>query len=435
MLRLFNIENFINFKQIKKVMSAELPVKNYNNQGLWDENIFGHAHSRDRNHKFGYIELNCEIITPICFNMVKTLSPEISRCILEKEKYIYEPLLKKLIVDKEKGQNGISFIISLLRRKDFDIEEMAVKEKKEVARYLKENMSKIIISKFLVLPPGGIRDIILNSESSRKLISEVNDYYKSLIFFSSKMSKDPVVDAPLVKKVQEISIQIMRWVFNELKGKRGLFRNSILKKTMDYTSRIVLGNDPNIPVGSIGLPWHTLIVLYEPLFTYHLFKEETEENQLIKENIVELLGKKDSDISVQDILIYVKTINKGPEKINKRIKNILIEKLKIILKDEIVMYKRDPVIDRHHWLSGSIVITEGNLAYVNTLNLNQMGGDSDGDTIEIVPIFTKEAKEQSKKLNPELTKSRWADISNYSSESYKLSLDVVSTIFYVTRDK
>ncbi len=58
-----------------------------------------------------------------------------------------------------------------------------------------------------------------------------------------------------------------------------------------------------------------------------------------------------------------------------------------------------------------------------------------GDTIEILPLFTEEAKAEAKeKISPLYSKSKWFDTQNNDRTIFNFKHDILATIFRATRD-
>ena len=63
----------------------------------------------------------------------------------------------------------------------------------------------------------------------------------------------------------------------------------------------------------------------------------------------------------------------------------------------------------------------------------QQNLDFDGDQVAIIPIFTTEANEQAKKMNPTISKSAWINPISFDSNNYVLTLDAIATVYSATQ--
>lgn len=424
LLQLLNIESFVERNKISEIKTYKIPSKVYDDDGLWSESIFGPIGSKSRNTNFGYIDLKTTAFHPIVLNLIKTVSTETSQILNEKNKFIVQ---NKRLVSDPNGETGVSFLISVFN--DIDLRLFCHAHKKKAADYLEKYKNVILINKFLVTP-AGLRDVDIYNKNKRIVIEEINSHYTKLLIYINQLIGIRDVDYITIKKIQNQLYAIVDYIKkNKMTGKKGLFRGAMLRKSLDYSARLVLTNSPNIKFGEIGLPWHTLVIIFEPFVIHYLFKKE--------ENINVLLSLKDylknPNLDENGFSSFSKDLILNPDIIPDQIKTNLISILDQFLSNQVVMCKRDPVVQRKSWFSATPVITEGRVAYVNSLDLSPIGGDSDGDTVAVLPIFTNEAKEEVKaKLNPLNTKSKWKDISSYSGTIYAPSLDAIATIYTAT---
>jgi len=365
-LQLLNIERYINENKLLEVKSYKIPFKSYDENGLWSEQIFGPLGSKTRSERFGYIDLKGSFIHPIVFNMLETVSDETSRIIKEKSKFIVRDY--KYIEDIN-GETGISFLIRTLP--EVKLSSFCHSHKLENAKYIDSHLNFILIDKFLVTPASN-RDIDIHSKINKIEMEEINNLYIKLIVYIQQLIGIPDLDAITNKKIQlQLNALVSHIKKIKLTGKKGLFRGTMLKKSMDYSTRLVLTNDPNIKLGTIGLPWHTLVAIFEPFVMHHLFKKE--QNLEIKLNLQSYINSENFDYN--NFSKFVKDLIVNPDIVPLNIKSGLISVLNQFLPEQIVMCKRDPVVQRKSWFSAVPVITEGRVAYVNSMDLGPLGGD------------------------------------------------------------
>ena len=365
-LQLLNIERFINENKLLEVKSYRIPFKSYDEDGLWSEVIFGPLGSKTRSERFGYIDLKNTFIHPIVFNMLETVSDETSRIIKEKGRFIVE---NKKYVEDINGESGIDFLIRTLP--EVKLTTFCHSHKRENADYIDSNLKHILINKFLVTPAAN-RDVNIFSSSGKLEVEEINNLYSKLLIFIQQLTGIPEIDGIINKKIQLQLINLISHIKKiKMTGKKGLFRGTMLKKSLDYTTRLVLTNDPDIELGKIGLPWHTLVAIFEPFVVYHLFKKEQNlEIVMALQNYT-----KAETFDYNEFSKFVKDLIINPDIIPQNIKSALISVLNQFLPDQVVMCKRDPVVQRKSWFSATPVITEGRVAYVNSMDLGPLGGD------------------------------------------------------------
>jgi hypothetical protein len=365
-LQLLNIERYINENKLLEVKSYKIPFKSYDENGLWSEQIFGPLGSKTRSERFGYIDLKGRFIHPIVFNMLETVSDETSRIIKEKAKFIVR---NHKYIEDINGETGISFLIRTLP--EVKLASFCHSHKLENANYIDSHLNFILIDKFLVTPAAN-RDIDIHSNMNKREMEEINNLYIKLIVYVQQLIGIPDLDAITNKKIQlQLNALISYIKKTKLTGKKGLFRGTMLKKSMDYSTRLVLTNDPNIKLGTIGLPWHTLVAIFEPFVMHYLFKKE--QNLEIKLNLQSYTNSE--DFNYNNFSKFVKDLVVNPDIVPLNIKSGLISVLNQFLPEQIVMCKRDPVVQRKSWFSAVPVITEGRVAYVNSMDLGPLGGD------------------------------------------------------------
>jgi DNA-directed RNA polymerase beta' subunit len=427
-----NFDKVIKLENMMEVQNARLPEKNKHIPGsLWDPAIFGEPGTKERKERFGYIDLKNHYITPSVFKIVQTCTPEISQIINGKNSFIVEDG-KYVKVDDGEGETGIPFLLRTLR--EVDLRTFCKKDKAAEAKYIEKNKDLILINKILISPPAPIRDIDLFKGSVGKQTTELNEIYAKLIYYKNTIIGDEILDSAIINKIQLTLNSLYTYIINtNFKGKQGMFRGKIMKKTMDFTTRLVLTSSPNIKLGTIGLPYTTLICIFEPIFT-HYKSTHPEIDEAIKQYLKKEEGE---ELNFNEYLdfIYI-TLSNHPESIKGELADILFKSISEVVKDETVLYKRDPVIQRNSWSAAKpIPMRVGQVCMFNSMDLVPMGGDCDGDTVEIVPLFFDESKKEAiDKLSPMKSKSKFKNILGMNSFTYSIQLDNIATIYGATRD-
>lgn len=424
-LKLLDLDKFIEKHKIIEVKNANYPTsKGYDAQSLWSEVIFGGQNSNNRLRKFGFINLHTQVINPILYNIIRTSSPIVRNILFGKDKYVFKDEKFK---QSDDGETELSFLIKNIGQ--FKFSDICKPEKKEEAAYLDSlPVNQIVIDKILVIP-AGLRDI--SPTAKRMFTTEINEHYSYLLFLTNQLilELESTNKAVFTENIQKTIIKIQTWIENQMKGKRGIFRSTILKKVVDNSARLVAIGSSKMPLGKIGIPWHSLLILYEPFFLNAVFYKDP----ILQERIAVYLNKEINELELNDvkklILSFVKTSKTIPEDL----KDLLIQTAKDITKDKQILCKRDPVVSRTSYYAAEIeVLSEGKSAVVSTMSCEQQGLDFDGDQVALLPMFTKEANEQAKKLNPVKSKTAWARPITYNSNNYQLTLDAVATIFNTT---
>jgi len=370
-LQLLDIDRFIERKNIQPVTTSAYYEgsgrSTFHSSGLFSEEVFGRVGSRDRKKHYGYINLKLPFIHPESYKILTKINPDLTKFILNKETYNIEN--GKLIKD-ENGISGAFHFIQNFDKIDFDNIKT---EKPKHVDYLKRNVDKIFITKFLVLP-AGFRDIQMTG--GKKLIqhSEINELYVKLINQANMLtpdleSFDPELMGSLFNNTQRTLISINSWLKERLKGKQGLVRG-MLKKVTDFSARLVITPSNKLDMGYIGLPVQVILKLYEPFFIHHVLRKDRD--NLIKNIIQKYLDVEEVDTNT--IKRFVNKINETPMDVDSITENILVEIAEKITENKVVAYKRDPTESRDSWISCYIQVNKiGFTAQLNSLDLEKNG--------------------------------------------------------------
>jgi len=426
-LQLLDIDHYISRNKCGEVTSVNIYSINKNTfdpKGLWSEELFGNVGSDIRKTKFAYIDLGCQVINPVLYDIIAGITPELRHILNENKHFAFK---NGKFEEVEIGQTGLGFFISVFDKIKFS--DICKSAKADNAKFLDTNKHLILIDKQLILP-AGIRDLSLTQTKGKQFSSEINELYEKMVLLTvQRTTQSEELSDMFIGYIQKTALAIYKWVQSKVKGKQGLFQGTMLKKTVDFSARLVAISDPNIPLGSIGVPWHVVITLYQPFFIHNVFK-----NEEIKQLIAEFMSCDPGDINDHKIQEFNQKINKYPEKITGPLKDELLRVATIISKDKDILCKRDPVVSRNSYYSGSVVVLEsGQAAVVNSLSVTPQGLDFDGDAIALFPVFTNEALKEARKLNPAKSKSAWMDPVS-SGHHYPLTLDSVSTIYAATKE-
>ena len=433
-LELLDINEFIVKNKLKPVTTVRLyeKVGKTDPAGLFSEEIFGRFGSTDRRKNFAYIDLKTKIIHPEVYSVVTGLDTMVSKLLTNKSKYSVDKT-GMLVEDQEKGSSGIDYFISIYKKLDLD---KFKKNKPKNVKFLKDNKEKIFIDKFLVLP-AGIRDLAISKTSKQTIVqfSDLSELYGSLIRHTNALGSDiknlpEEIKSPIIEQIQKTILEINNWIKNRLKGKSGLIRGGLLRKVIDYSGRLVITTDHNLPLGTVGLPWTVVLKLYEPFAINYIIKKDR--NALMS---IQHMMRMDSAPDVNDLKRLFKAIIDKPEIIPNEMVDYFFNVANEVVKNKTILYKRDPVNSRSSWLAGNIrVDREGVSLCLNPLDLDRIGGDHDGDAVAVVALFTREAQQEAKeKMHPKYADSMWTNVTTVSKSPYIITLDAATSIYSATK--
>ena len=433
--KLMDIDEFIKRKRIKQVSTTRRYTTGdkIDSNGPFSEEIFGRLGSSDRRRNFGYIDLKTNLIHPEAFSIVTRISTDFLKCIKGQNNYIVTK--DKLLLEDPDGESGLVFFISVLPKLNLDVFSKKDSTKKRLVDFTKKNIKTVLTNKFLVLP-AGIRDITISKTSGKTLIqsSDINRLYDNLINQTNSIAtnieslpKD--IAEPIVTSIQRNIIEISNWIKSRIKGKSGIIRGGMFKKVTDYSGRLVVTSDPSLKLGYIGLPWQTILKLFEPFTINHILYKDKTIISLIQEEL-----KIEMPPDIMDIKRLIKKCSETPKGILPELRENLIEVAKEITREKVVLYKRDPVLNRDSYMSGYVrVDPDGYVIKLNPMDLPKTGGDCDGDTYVVYSLLTEEAQKEAKeKMNPRHNKSMWNNVTNSNKLWYSLEHDAATAVYAAT---
>ncbi|MEK7642308.1 MAG: DNA-directed RNA polymerase subunit beta', partial [Patescibacteria group bacterium] len=189
---------------------------------------------------------------------------------------------------------------------------------------------------------------------------------------------------------------------DNLKGKRGLFRQNLLGKRVDYSGRSVIVVGPELKLHQCGLPKHMALELFKPFVIAELLRQELAYNvrgagRLIDEEIPEVWAILDD-----------------------------------IIKNKYVLLNRAPTLHRLGIQAFKPVLIEGNAIQVHPLVCNAFNADFDGDQMAVHVPLSDEAQ-----LEAEFIMASDKNILKPGSGDPTISnkpLDIILGCFWMTKE-
>jgi DNA-directed RNA polymerase subunit beta' len=158
----------------------------------------------------------------------------------------------------------------------------------------------MFLSRIPVIPPG-LRPMVA-LEGGRQATSDVNDLYRRVINRNNRLKKLLDIHAPDVilrneKRILQEAVDALidnsirhgnqlyaganqaqkrplKSIADNLKSKRGIFRNNLLGKRVDYSGRSVIVVGPELKLNQCGLPKHMALELFRPFVISGLIARE-----------------------------------------------------------------------------------------------------------------------------------------------------------------
>lgn len=252
----------------------------------------------------------------------------------------------------------------------------------------------MFLTRIPVIPPA-MRPMV-PLDGGRYATSDVNDLYRRIINRNNRLKKLKEISAPDVilrneKRILQEAVDALidnsirhnnsqqsatqasksrelKSLASNLKGKRGLFRQNLLGKRVDYSGRSVIVVGPDLKLDQCGLPKHMALELFKPFIISQLLKQELAYNvrgasRLIEDKISEVWA-------------------------------ILEE----VIKDKYVLLNRAPTLHRLGIQAFKPILIEGNAIQVHPLVCNAFNADFDGDQMAVHVPLSPEAQLEAKMI-------------------------------------
>jgi len=245
-----------------------------------------------------------------------------------------------------------------------------------------------------VIPPG-IRPMVA-LEGGRYATSDVNDLYRRVINRNNRLLKLKEINAPEVilrneKRILQEAVdalidnsirhsssagaaaaaaqkRALKSLSDSLKSKRGLFRQNLLGKRVDYSGRSVIVVGPELHLDQCGLPKHMALELFRPFVISGLLKRELAYN--------------------------IRGANRLIDDGSKEVWEILEE----VIKGKYVLLNRAPTLHRLGIQAFRPTLIEGNAIQVHPLVCTAFNADFDGDQMAVHVPLSDEAQLEAKEI-------------------------------------
>jgi DNA-directed RNA polymerase subunit beta' len=243
--------------------------------------------------------------------------------------------------------------------------------------------------------PAALRPMVA-LDGGRHATSDVNDLYRRVINRNNRLKKLKEISAPdvilrnekrilqeavdalidnsirhgnqLFAGVNQAQRRPLKSLADNLKGKRGLFRQNLLGKRVDYSGRSVIVVGPELKLNQCGIPKHMALELFRPFVISKLLERELAFNirgasRLIDDGIPEVWA-------------------------------ILEE----VIRDKYVLLNRAPTLHRLGIQAFQPQLIEGNAIQVHPLVCSAFNADFDGDTMAVHLPLGEEAQMEAREI-------------------------------------
>ncbi|WP_458659115.1 DNA-directed RNA polymerase subunit beta' [Candidatus Vidania fulgoroideorum] len=251
------------------------------------------------------------------------------------------------------------------------------------------NIKSFIIKILPVLPPD-LRPIV-KIKNDKFASSDLNELYRRVINRNNRLKKLNNIGAPEFvvkneKKMLQESVdclfdngrkgkffknntkKLFKSLSENIRGKKGRFRQNLLGKRVDYSGRSVIVVEPNINIDQCGLPLNIALELFRP-FIY---------NYLVKNG-------------------FSLSINLAKEEVDNKTK-IATYAVKKIIKKRPIILNRAPTLHRLGIQSFNAYIVKDFAIHIHPLVCVPFNADFDGDQMAVHIPLSKESVLESKKI-------------------------------------
>ena len=287
---LINPDKLVKVNDLKEVTNPVFFIRNSvpTPDGLLSNEIFGIT-KYDRANTFAYIDLYETFINPLIYKMWCKVDANIKACVHGTKNFTING--NGELVEDPEGSNGITFLRKniekiKMRRTGSKQRDMRVKF---IEKYM--NTPEMFISKYIVCP-AYYRDV--NTDKGKVAIGAINELYRNLLISVKALRESSDYGLSLSSatrgRIQETLVQIYDWFGSGttingektpkvIPGKTGILRMSVMSKTTDYASRLVL-SAPELRVERLDdieadldysvLPLASACVNFLPFIVYHV---------------------------------------------------------------------------------------------------------------------------------------------------------------------
>jgi DNA-directed RNA polymerase beta' subunit len=352
MISIVDINSFVENNNLLPITNISTYDNNgdYNEDGLFSEKIFGQLNTNARKIKYGYIDLGLFVLNPLILSILMKTDQKIKSIIKMETSYSLDDD-GILIKDKENGRTGISFLKDILEDGSLNLRPYNDKRKK-VNEYIKNNMNKMWIDKWLVIPPFYRENM---ETDDYRAIDDLNNFYTSLI----KLSGEKIKNDMTAWSIQKIILDIYDYIKSKVSKKEGYIRGSLMGKRVDFSGRAVIINNYNLKLHEAGIPYEMLIKLFEPFIIHEMLNNES----FNKYNNLELKRILDK--------VYNKVIDN----------NVIRDIVKKVIQDKVVLLKRDPALHRGSIQAFKPIIAQEDAIEIHPAVVGPFNADFDGDSI------------------------------------------------------
>lgn len=308
---IFDINKFVKLNNLQVVSNPILFERDNipTRDGLLSYEIFGRD-VQDRTETFAYVELNGHFLHPLVYKTWKRVDRKIESVVAG----ILKVSVKngELVAD-ENGWTGIEPLYQHFKELKFKRKDSVTQgERIDFIRSL--DIDEVFCSKWIICP-AFYRDMQLNKSSDGMVtVHEITREYSKLLRLTNALKSDftslNIITNSTRNKIQQMLVSIYSDLFiKEIKGKNGIFRKSVLGKSVDYACRLVISvamfegqrpSDMKVDFEHAGMPLAATLTCFFPFIIKWL-------KDYFRNNVENVKDK--FPVKVNGKVEYVKLIN------------------------------------------------------------------------------------------------------------------------------
>lgn len=271
----------ININKLLKDKKAKVPITthqiyfdksmNYHPQGLYSEDIFGVEGSKERRENISWIELNCNVVHPVLYDILnKRIFRKINSLLQGENTFSIDPD-GNLIEDPNGDINGMTkFVENIHNIKFSGGDEGGDRNKIIEMLYGTIKDRTFFIDRIPVISPD-FRPVQVDEETGDIQIDELTKLYQKIIMAAAQLgSVSGQLFDILSYRMQLIIRDLYELIKVKIAKKEGLIRNHLLGKRVDFSGRAVISPQPTLKIGYVGVPFRMVCQLFEPYLIYGL---------------------------------------------------------------------------------------------------------------------------------------------------------------------
>ena len=223
--------------------------KNFHEDGLFSQTIFGKVGDSIRNKRFSYIDIKLHIFHPLLFKAITSISPLYADIMAKKQYAEWDDSIKNFVkTDQLSGDTGYAFFIK--HWKDIEWKRTGSDKRESVIQLIEKYKNVALTNKVIVLP-AGLRDYEID-ENGKETEDEFNSLYRSLLNNSS-IVHEKLITEDSIRSYDNVRMSLQR-TFNEiyskitsmLEGKNKLILGKWTKRAVFNGTRNVI-TSANVP--------------------------------------------------------------------------------------------------------------------------------------------------------------------------------------------